>query len=255
MTLAQRLLVILASAIIAAAPLAPAFAQTYDDATIEAVNDHFARGEQYFYEEDYPNAIRQFEAANELIPNAIFLYNISVAYEKMGERDKALEKAKEADRMGGLGEREQTLNQGRIRAMQAAQTAEVAAAEMPLGPPPLFSFTKWGWIGSATAALGGLMLVNVLIVDSRLADEVDAYKEAAAVEDAAEYERLKAELRSRQTGARALFVVGTLALVGGVGLVIWDLRFNPDNPGVGRDVTVGVTPTLGGGAASVRYRF
>ena len=256
MTSANNLLAILLSLAVALTPVSQALAQEYDPETIESVNQHFERGEKHFYDEDYEAAIREFEAANDLIPNAIFLYNISVAHERLGQREKALATAEEAERVGGLGPDESASNRARIAAMRRTKTAEVAATEVRSEPDvrPMFSFTKWGWIGTGTAILGVLMLANVLVIDGRLADEVEAYKRAAADRNRTEYDRLKSEIDRRQNGARALLVVGTLALLGGIGLVVWDLKFNRQNQPAG-EVMLRFAPTTDGFVGALRFSF
>lgn len=255
---ANRLLALLLSILVALAPVSSVVAQEYDAATIEAVNEHFARGEKFFYDEQYEDAIREFRAANDLIPNGIFLYNISVAHERLGQREQALAAAEEADRLGDLGPEEATTNKARIVAMRRMQTAEVASTEVRSVPDPSegapFRFTKWGWVGTGTAALGLLMLANVVAIDARLSNEVDAYRQAAVDGNRTEYDRLKSEIDRRQNGARALLVAGSLVFLGGVALVVWDLKFNPANAAAG-DVSVGLRIAPDGVAGAFELRF
>lgn len=239
MTSTRNLLALLISITVAASPTVSLWAQEaeYDEETIARVNDHFARGEEHFYDEDYPAAIREFEAANDLIPNAILMYNLSVAYERMGEEDKALEYAERAEQDGGLGPDEAAENRDRInRLREKAQEEEQAGAEG--------LFTPWGWVGIGLTALGGLMLVNMGLVNQRLGPQIDAYEEAAREGDASEYDRLQSDIKRRQTGGRALLVLGTLTLAGGIGLIVWDLRFNRDEAEDVDDVESPATPQV-----------
>ena len=48
--------------------------------------------------------------------------------------------------------------------------------------------------------------------------------------------------------------IAAVALLGGVGLVVWDLKFNPRNPGTS-DVSVGLSPSPDGVAGAIRFRF
>lgn len=227
--------------------------QNYDEETIAKVNNHFETGANLFYEEDYEGAIREFEAGHALIPNAIFLYNISLAYERMGQTDKALETAEEAEELGGLNDSERVSNRARIVALGSQQHA-VEIADDAATPDPLFRFTRWGWIGSGLVVGGVIALGATAGIDRALSDEVGDFKAAAANDDQAEYDRLKDEIDRRQTGARVLFVLGTIGVVGGAGLIVYDLMFNPNNrPADTPAVTV--APTRGGAALQLRWQF
>ena len=247
-------LFVLFSFLVALTPVL-AFAQDYDEQTIEEVNAHFEKGAQHFFDEEWEAAIAEFEAGHAKIPNAIFLYNISLAYTRMGDRQKALQYAVEADEMGGLGEADQTQNQARIAALTSANRAEATAVDVQekgLAREPLFRFTTLGWIGAGSVAAGLLAYAGVLSIDAGLAADVDAYRAAADANDTAELERLRGEIKPRQTGGRVLFTLGTLAVVGGAGLIVYDLMFNEKNEQPPR---VSLVPTRGGAVVTFGGRF
>lgn len=256
MTLVTRTYLFLPLLLLALLMPAVALAQDYDEQTITEVNAHFEKGAQHFYDEEWKDAISEFEAGHRKIPNAIFLYNISLAYNRMGDQEKALEYAVAADDMGGLGEADQTQNQARIAALTNANQAKSAAVDISnrakVGDP-LFNFSLLGWIGSGLVVGGVIAYAGVLSIDNAIAPDVAAYKEAVAENDTANVERLRGEIKPKQNGGRALFVVGTAAIVGGIGLIVYDLVFNPNNSA--RETTVGFAPTKDGGFVSFRTTF
>jgi tetratricopeptide (TPR) repeat protein len=69
----------------AAAPAAPA-AQPATDAAMAAAKQHFEAGRAAYNAGDYPNAIREFKAAEALRPSPVLAYNIGLANEKLARR-------------------------------------------------------------------------------------------------------------------------------------------------------------------------
>jgi tetratricopeptide (TPR) repeat protein len=57
----------------------------------EQARKHFEQAEAYMKVEAYDAAIPEYEAAYSLVPKAGFLFNIGLAYEKLGDEEKALE--------------------------------------------------------------------------------------------------------------------------------------------------------------------
>ncbi len=255
MILRSRLLPFAVALVTAVATLhlpRPAVAQDYDEETIAAVNQHFRSGAQLYYDGDYDAAIVEFEAAHAKIPNAIFLYNISLAQAKKGETDASLATAEAAQEFGGLGADEQVQNSARITAMRRVKTSESAAADIGSALPPvdpLLNFSTMSWIGLGVGVAGLIGWGVVYGIDRSLAPDVRAYKAAASRGDAAEYQRLKDDLRPRQSGARALFVVSSLAVIGGAGLLVYDLVLRKD------DTMVAIAPMVGGVGAVLTHRF
>lgn len=206
-------------------------AQDYDEATINAVNEHFAKGAKLYYDGRYDEAIAEFEAAHRKIPNAIFLYNISLAQAKKGQLRESLKTAEQADSFGGLGPDEQVQNQARIAAMRRQLVAEDASKDVANRLPPvdpLLDFSKWGWIGSGLVVGGLLGLAGVAVIDGNLKPEIDAYRDAADRGDTAAMARLEEDIRPRQTGGRVLFVLSSAAVLGGAGLLVYDIAFRKE---------------------------
>jgi hypothetical protein len=58
---------------------------------VTQARQHFQSGKQLFDAGDFRGAIREFEAANKLAPAPLLLFNIGLAYERLGEAGPALQ--------------------------------------------------------------------------------------------------------------------------------------------------------------------
>jgi hypothetical protein len=67
-----------------AAPPAPA--PSSEDPAMQAARQHFEGGRNAYNAGDYPAAIREFKAAEQLRPSPILDYNVGLANEKLGKR-------------------------------------------------------------------------------------------------------------------------------------------------------------------------
>jgi tetratricopeptide (TPR) repeat protein len=74
-----------------AVALAPAVVYAQPAESVTAARQHFQSGKQLFDAGDYRGAIREFEAANKLAPAPLLLFNIGLAYERLGENGPALQ--------------------------------------------------------------------------------------------------------------------------------------------------------------------
>lgn len=238
-------------AVVGFAPLC-AVAQDLTDEQIEQVQTHFDTGAKLYQSADYSGAIREFEAAHQILPDAIFLYNIALAYSKLGEIDKSLDYARRAEAVGGLSPEDSAQNRARIAAYGRVSQAPDRAQEISERVDPAFSLSWYGWAGTGLAVVGVLMLGATASIDSGLADEVQAYKDAAAGRDQADYERLKGEIERKQLGGRVLFFGGMAALLGGAGLVVYDLMFRGDGS---ETASWTLTPAPGGAVVGVSGSF
>jgi tetratricopeptide (TPR) repeat protein len=87
-SITHRLTALLAAMAVLLAPVAVR-AQPAD--TVTDARQHFQSGKQLFDAGDYRGAIREFEAANRLAPAPLLLFNIGLAYERLGEAAPALQ--------------------------------------------------------------------------------------------------------------------------------------------------------------------
>jgi hypothetical protein len=87
-TIVHRLAALLAALAVA---LAPAMVRAQPAESVTAARQHFQSGKQLFDAGDYRGAIREFDAANRLAPAPLLLFNIGLAYERLGENGPALQ--------------------------------------------------------------------------------------------------------------------------------------------------------------------
>jgi tetratricopeptide (TPR) repeat protein len=87
-SITHRLTALLAAVAVFLAPVAVR-AQPTD--TVTEARQRFQTGKQLFDAGDYRGAIREFEAANRLAPAPLLLFNIGLAYERLGEAAPALQ--------------------------------------------------------------------------------------------------------------------------------------------------------------------
>jgi len=202
--------------------------------TIVRVQMHFEQGAEAFQAGNYELAIKEFEAGNGLLPNPIFLYNISLAHGKLGRIEQSLAVARLAEATG-LDEPDATQNRARIAGLNTASAALDMSRAAPRvkdkvpveEPKPLLSTI--GWLGVGSASLGVVSLIAAVIVDAGIGASIDNYKEAAAANDQTNYRRLKSEIESDQVVAKSLFFMGIgLGLVG-AGLITYDLYFDGES--------------------------
>lgn len=71
--------------------LAPVAVRAQPTDTVTQARQHFQSGKQLFDAGDYRGSIREFEAANKLAPAPLLLFNIGLAYERLGEAAPALQ--------------------------------------------------------------------------------------------------------------------------------------------------------------------
>ena len=202
---------------------------------------------------EYNKAIVEFLKAYNAVPNALFLYNISLSYGKLGNVDDALAAALKARDGEGLDAETQNRNSARILAFRRAQSATDVASEMaalaeqaPPPPPPKENrFGALGWTGVGLTVVGAGLTVGSFVIANSLSDRIDEYETAAANGDRTRYETLRSEIRNGQTVGQVLLFAGTGAAALGLVFVLTDLV----NDGGERDVSAAVGPVPGGGFA------
>jgi iron complex outermembrane receptor protein len=70
--------------------LASVRAEPPDKATLEKARAHFQQGEAYLMAKAYDLAVKEYEAAYQLVPKPDILFNIGLAYEALGDPKQAL---------------------------------------------------------------------------------------------------------------------------------------------------------------------
>jgi tetratricopeptide (TPR) repeat protein len=194
---------------------------------------YYESGVKAFFEKNYPQAITYFQRAYSLDPDAVQLYNISLAHSKMGNASDALEAALEAQKMGGLPKDTALKNEFRIngyrRVLAARKVAEdinpPTAEKDPTkddrtvddpGPSDDDSLGAVGWAGLGTAGLGVGALVGAGVLNFIVAGNMEEYDTARADGDFGRASGLYSDIGDRQEMGRVLLYSGAgLVAVGG----------------------------------------
>ena len=229
---------------------------------------YFEKGAAYYFEGEYGQALVQFKKGHATLPNALFQYNIALCNLKLERYREALNAARDAERMGGLGPNEQTLNRSRIAAIPRIQTAttvaeavarsadtssDVADADVSQGTESGGGgFGGVGWAGVAFTTVGVGLLVGAVGVEVALQSKWEEFNESAESGDTARFEELKGEIERRQRTGKILLYSGLGASAIGVTLLIAEWVSYPSSDD--KQVSVFVTPQgdFGVGAA---FRF
>ena len=239
-------------------------------ADIQKAEDHFRKGAEWYAQGDYAKAVVEFKFGHNLAPNAMFLYNMSLAYERLGSFDEAIEVAQEARKMGGMPDEIARRNETRIKGFFVIKTARdvardvgaaVAAREKdegreedivaPVTVERADGVTALGWVGVSVAAVGGGFALGGLLTNGAVKADIEALQTAASARDIATYDRLKEEIPDKQARGKLLYTIGGIAAGVGVALFVTDLVVGTET------VEVQTTAGLGGDgprfAATVRF--
>jgi tetratricopeptide (TPR) repeat protein len=110
---------------------APSLALAERGSRADQARAHSEAGQAAFDDENYEEAIHEFRAAYELVPEPMLLYNIAVAYERMERLDDAVEhyeeylrEEPEADNAAEVNRRLERLNEERVEAQDAPVEVE-----------------------------------------------------------------------------------------------------------------------------------
>lgn len=189
----------------------------------QRAQEHFEDGAEYFYEQRYGRALVEFRRAYRLNPHPIITYNMAIAHLRIGNLPEAYSAAVETHRKGGLPESETVRNVGRMRglgvaleAMEVAESIAEADEEVVDEPPIVEEDPGMGameWTGIVATALGAGLMAYSGVVNWQLDTQIEAYEQAAAQGDEAEYDRLRSEID-------AATMRGRIALYSGAGLAV-----------------------------------
>lgn len=236
----------------AAAPVA-ADEPTPDD--LEAARVHYHAGEQHYLRGRYAQAIEEFQEALRLSGRAELLYNISQAYERMGDVRNARDYLARYLESDAVPPEERGVLEDKLKVFDERLAAEAAAATQPAtqpspnGRPRPYRLAKWIAIGAGAA----------LVVTS-VGFTIDSASMAGKLEDAQDETRpfdgeladIEARGERDEVIAWVTGVAGVAALGAGVALWVLDGRGteNPGNQSAFR-------PVVGPGlvAAEVSWRF
>lgn len=277
------LAVMLSCATTAPLLLAPQHAAAQSDAMARA-QQHYEKGVEWYAAGDYPKAIVEFLKGYNLAPNAMFLYNISLSYQKLGNYQEALRAAVRASGEQGFPAGYSTRNDARITAFRriveaqdAAVGIERAASQVadasdpgdpsdPVTPEPAIpraepsGFGALGWTGAAAAVLGAGALVGVAVINSGLQGDIEELEAAGQPGwdgDKQSFDTLYADVESRTDTGKLLLYGGSGLLAVGAVLVAIDLLSGGESEGARQAgaSSLRIAPTDGGFAVGHGFRF
>ncbi len=207
---------------------APTAAPSFEDAETAHKVEQLAKEAIALYRKGrYREALVRFKMALALEPVANLLYNVARIYEKLGERERAIEyyerfvRAPDADPAARERARDRI---AALRAQPAAtpgRTARAAAPSevrrtAPLSPATRLRLRRAGWalVGAGVAVLGTGVALALLA-----RHEQDAFHAARDV--ASKYDA-RSRAKGFALGADVAFGVGGAALATGVGLLVYE---------------------------------
>ncbi len=202
---------------------------------------HFDDGATFYMNGEYGKAIVEFMKGNDLVPNALFLYNIGVCHSRLGNTQEGIDNFVRARNMGGLDDKTATQNEARIVALrsvlksQSFEAPEVeVAVEEPVEPTPQpvssGGLGTLGWVGIGTTVVGAGLLVAAGVVELGLQSTWDDYEQAAREGDKERYDELLADIESRQSTGVILLAAGAGVTIVGVTLLVVDLVSEDSQP-------------------------
>jgi hypothetical protein len=233
----------------------------------------FEKGAALYYDGAYAEALVQFKKGHATVPNALFLYNMTLCNLKLQRYREAMSNAVEARHMGGLPDKEATRNEARIAAISAIELSqEVAeAAEEPMvadtapdttespdlsvqkSDAPKKGLTALGWSGVAGLVIGGGLLGGAVATELALQKKWEEFTGLSEGGDPERFEELRTEIERGQQRGKILLYSGTGVAVVGAALLIVDLATKPKEEERPR-VMLHVAPG-GGVSASMSLAF
>jgi tetratricopeptide (TPR) repeat protein len=239
---------------------------------------YYDKGVKAFFEKNFPEAITYFQRAHSLDPDPVQLYNISLAYSKMGNAADALTAALEAQKVGGLPKDTAFKNQFRIigyrrvivaksvteainppKAQVSEDTTDAQDADKPAVKRPDNAqdrgLSTVGWAGLGTAGLGAGALVGAGVLNFIVAGNMDEYDTARADGDYGRASGLYSDIGDRQDMGRVLLYSGAgLVAVGGA-LFAYDYFGSTETTGSADQASVFGAVDSDGVNVQVRWAF
>lgn len=216
------------------------------DEEYEAADAAFTKGYQAYSEGKYADALVAWRQAYEFVPAAVFLFNAAQAAQKNGKLEQALglaNKAQEAKALPLTAE-ERSKNEALIESIQAdiAQKEAQRLAREAARPP-----TQKTWIGVAVGGVGAGLIITSLIMGSSVSQDMELLEQE---QDREAYDELRSSVEGRQLWGQVLLYTGSAAVLGGVGLVLWDFMGSSEDA-----AAIGVVPLPGGAHATLTWEF
>lgn len=228
----------------------------------ELAQEHFNAGAKAYLADDYSEAVVQFLTAYEYQENPMILYNLSLAYQGLGDLEKALSTAQRAED-GGLPDKAVPRNAARMVALgtgitstdfaeriSSARQAEIqrigetdGTASDADSVESESSLGAIGWVGVGGMAVGSGLLAYALVLELTLANEIEQFERTPSLR---ERERLADD---QQTGKIILFTGGGLAVTG-LALFLYDFLTESEPA-----VTAGIVADEAGAVLQIGGRF
>jgi tetratricopeptide (TPR) repeat protein len=229
--------ILVAATLFVAASAAPAVAQT--DPT-ETAKIHYAAGEQHYLRGRYEEAIAEFEEAYRLTSAPALLFNISQAYEKLGDLPQARAYLARYLETGDPDQAERPTLEDKLRTLD--ERIREASRSRPLPPPRRpFKIAKWVVLGTGVLLVGlsGFFALDSAAASSEIEDAADMGRPFDDdLQDA--YDRgERSELLAWSLG-----LAGTAVLAAGVVFTVLDARAAREHERI-RSRTFGFTPVVG----------
>lgn len=237
----------------------------------------YKEGAEAYFQGDYAAAIIKFKRGNELDPNPMFLYNLALAYSKIGNIEEAESHAARAHD-DGLPEQFADKNVARLHAFRIqlmskelatpvevvvedgscsansdCRGGEVCDLELSqcvdvVAPEESEGLSGLGWAGIGGIAGGVGLIVGAVIIDLGLSSDIDDYNQLVSDGQTEDAEALKSDIESSQSTGQILLFAGVGVATVGAALLIYDLMSAPE------DETASVLyPMVGEDSAGVGY--
>ncbi|MGM0556109.1 MAG: hypothetical protein ACQEVA_07005 [Myxococcota bacterium] len=241
-----------------AAVALPEAAHAQSDPRAEAY-ELYQRGVQSYKDADYEQAVEHLEQAVEIHKNPVVYYNLSLAYSKLGRAEDAMEAAEMAASMEDeMPDGTALKNRARIQAYSASLAGEDVATNISeqqgvaaRSPRLETDMSSVGWAGAAGAGLGAVLVGTALIMNGSIGRKIDNYEAALDAGEFNSANRLYDEINRQQTLASVTVLSGSALLIGGAGMILYDLYFLEEEPRARLGASVGPDSA----AIDLRIRF
>lgn len=249
----------------------PAAAQQPSPDDLKKAEEHFKKGAEWYVAGEYAKAIVEFKFGHRLAPNAMFLYNMSLAYERLQSYEEAAGVAQEARKMGGMPDEITVRNEARLTAFevildaQAVATSAKAVAqddqqvkdddvikdEQKMTIERADGIKTIGYIGIGLAAVGGGLVLGGFVTNESVKSDITDFRNAATQGDRATYDSLAESIPNKQRTGKLLYAMGAAAVGVGFVLFVTDIFVGTEEV----PIQVSVAPSPEGAWVGARMTF